>query len=79
MSRQPHVFISHQMEALVGDLKTALLHSQHKLAPQIIVVPSHHIKLWLQQNFINDPEIGVAMGMRFMGLMPAIDWISKQS
>lgn len=79
MSRQPQVFISHQLEALADELKNNLFQSNYKLAPQIIVVPSHHIKLWLQKNFIDDPRIGIAMGMRFMGLMPAIEWVSKLS
>ena len=43
------------------------------LSPPIVVVPSQRIKAWLQRQFAD--AMGIAMGMRFMGLMPAIDHV----
>ena len=59
-------FASNKMEKLLEVLKEELLASK-PFTPKIIVVPSQHIKDWVQKSLADDPAFGLAMGLRFMG------------
>ncbi len=70
-------FASNRMENLLEVLKDQLLSSK-PFTPKIIVVPSNHVKDWVQRSLADDPACGVAMGVKFMGLMPAIEYLANQ-
>ncbi|MCP5509450.1 MAG: exodeoxyribonuclease V subunit gamma [Chlamydiales bacterium] len=68
-------FASNKMEKLLTELKNQLLLSK-PLTPKVIVVPSNRVKEWIQQKIADDPTFGVAMGLRFLGLMPAMEYLA---
>lgn len=69
------VIYSNSFEKLYQSLKEELFQSSNPLKPKIIVVPSQKVKDWLQQRLISDPDVGIAMGLQFMGVTNALEWL----
>ena len=69
MERQLQVFFSNRTECLYSKLKeTLFLSGQSPFTKRLVVVPSPAMKAWLMMRLADDPEIGIAAGIKISTL-----------
>lgn len=66
------VFYSNRVEFLYEELKKKLFVLGDPFAKRLIVVPSAAMKSWLMLQLANDPEVGIASGLKILDLDRAL-------
>lgn len=71
-------YFSNRVEHLYENLSQQLFNqTTTPFTQRVIIVPSPEMKRWLTQRLAKDPKIGIAAGISFPGLSPALESLCK--
>ncbi len=66
MENRKKAFFSNQLEILLSNLKKELFLNKSFSTKRFVVVPSRHIKNWIEEAFASDKEYGVCSFVKFI-------------
>lgn len=78
MVKSLEIFLSNRLEILYQQLKCSLFDSANPLMRRIVVVYGPAMKNWLILRMAQDPDLNVAMGIEFIYLSEAFDFLLER-